>query len=215
MRLIKNIVIHCSAGYGNIDSMRRFWRDVLKWRSPGYHVVIDLEGNATQIQPYSLPSNGVKGYNSHSIHISYIGGVERNNVNKAVDSRTSFQKETIIKEIQRAQNWIRAQNQDVSKVNILGHRDFSPDQNGDGVISSWERIKECPSFDAIPEYKHLIPSEESVPGYCPKESIYYVVRSGDSLSKIAMLFGTTVKNIKTLNNLKSDLIRIDQELKIK
>ena len=50
---------------------------------------------------------------------------------------------------------------------ILGHRDFSNDKDGSGVIESWERIKECPCFDAIPEYqfynsnngkKELLPS---------------------------------------------------------
>lgn len=178
-------------------------------------MVIDLEGKATQLQPYSLPTNGVKGYNAHSIHISYIGGVERNNVNKAVDSRTSFQKEAIIREIQRAQQWIQAQEQDLSKVDIKGHRDFSPDKNGDGVISSWERIKECPSFDAIPEYKHLIPQATTEPGYCPQYDVMYEVRAGDSLSKIAMIHGTTVKELKVLNSLKSDLIKIGQILKIK
>ena len=38
---------------------------------------------------------------------------------------------------------------------ILGHRDFSPDLNHDGIIEPKEWIKACPSFDAKTEYKRL------------------------------------------------------------
>ena len=44
---------------------------------------------------------------------------------------------------------------------------------------------------------------------------HYIVKVGDSLSKIAVSNNTTVKNIKTLNNISSDLIQIGQNLKIK
>ena len=42
----------------------------------------------------------------------------------------------------------------------------------------------------------------------------YVVRSGDSLSKIAVRNGTTVKALREVNQLKSDSIRIGQKLKL-
>ena len=38
---------------------------------------------------------------------------------------------------------------------IRGHRDFSPDLNGNGTIEPNEWIKDCPSFDAREEYKNL------------------------------------------------------------
>ena len=38
---------------------------------------------------------------------------------------------------------------------ICGHRDFSPDLNGDGIIEPWEWMKACPCFDAIDEYQSL------------------------------------------------------------
>ncbi|MBS4218937.1 LysM peptidoglycan-binding domain-containing protein [Bacillus sp. FJAT-49711] len=42
----------------------------------------------------------------------------------------------------------------------------------------------------------------------------YKVVSGDTLSKIAVQYGTTVKEIKSLNGLSSDLIRVGQVLKV-
>lgn len=40
----------------------------------------------------------------------------------------------------------------------------------------------------------------------------YIVKSGDSLSRIASQFGTTVQQLQSLNNLKSDLIYAGQSL---
>jgi len=42
----------------------------------------------------------------------------------------------------------------------------------------------------------------------------YTVKSGDSLTKIASQFGTTVKAIRSANNLKTDRIVVGQKLKI-
>ena len=44
--------------------------------------------------------------------------------------------------------------------------------------------------------------------------VYYRVRRGDNLGKIASRHHTTVKNIKTWNNLRSDKIREGQRLKV-
>ncbi len=47
-----------------------------------------------------------------------------------------------------------------------------------------------------------------------KEGIIYTVKSGDSLSKIAASYGTTVSKIKSANNLTSDFLKIGDELLI-
>ena len=39
---------------------------------------------------------------------------------------------------------------------IIGHRDISPDLNKNGVIEPFERIKECPCFNAIEEYGRIL-----------------------------------------------------------
>lgn len=154
-RFIKAIVIHCSAGFGSLESVQNFWKKSLGWKAPGYHYFIDEDGTIHQLAPITDVTNGVAGHNSSIVNISYKGGVDRKNVNKAVDTRTTEQKCAIKHCINEVLDEL-SKTQDVSKIEIKGHRDFSPDKNGNGIIEAWERIKECPSFDAIPEYKHMV-----------------------------------------------------------
>src|SRR5699024_8673180 len=58
-----------------------------------------------------------------------------------------------------------------------------------------------------PDSKPTTPSK-------PTESTY-TVKSGDTLSHIALKYGTSVSALKQLNNLKSDLIYVGQTLKVK
>lgn len=44
------------------------------------------------------------------------------------------------------------------------------------------------------------------------DSIHYQVKSGDTLWKIANRFGSTIANIRQANQLKSDLIKVNQSL---
>lgn len=154
-RKINFIVIHCSAGFGDLNSVKKFWKDNLKWKTGGYHRWVDLDGIVTNVYDLDVVTNGVKGFNNHSIHISYRGGVDKNNVNKALDTRTEAQKESIIQTIKDVLEELK-KTQSISHIKILGHRDFSKDVNGNGVVDSWERIKECPSFEVGNQYQYLL-----------------------------------------------------------
>lgn len=210
-KTITHIAIHCTAGHGDLASIRKFWRS-LGWKTDGYHLYVDYDGTITQLVPFNLPSNGVKGFNEKIINITYRGGVEKSNVNKASDTRTPQQKEALVRAIKRALQWIEQNGGDISKIKIQGHRDFSPDKNGNGVIEPWERIKECPSFEAISEYKNVIPEYLKT----TKTDMEYVVRNGDTLYKIASSHNTTVDEIKKKNPSigSNNVITVGQRLKI-
>lgn len=159
MRHITSIVIHCSAGHSDLKGVQRFWHRPkseggLGWKIGGYHFWVDYDGTITKIYPLSQVTNGVRGYNLNIVNIAYRGGVRKDNVNVAEDTRTDPQKAGILDCIFQSLEELKF-TQDVSKIRIKGHRDFSPDKNGNGVIDPWERIKECPSFDAIPEYEWI------------------------------------------------------------
>lgn len=147
MRDIKRIFIHCTAGSQKqtvTDLLAEFKRK--GWRNPGYHVVITPDGKCHQLLDYEKVSNGVKNYNSTAINVAYVGGIDSNG--KSVDNRTAEQKKSLI-------DLLKILRKRYPNAQILGHRDISPDTNKNGKVDTWERIKDCPCFDAIPEYKDI------------------------------------------------------------
>lgn len=128
MRSINNIVLHCTATSQDAkpENILRYWKETLGWRTPGYHYLIEKDGAVNNLLPIEKPSNGVKGHNSDSIHISYIGGIDENGAPK--DNRTPNQ-------IQAQIDLLTKLKERFPDANICGHRDF-PGVN-----------KACPSFD--------------------------------------------------------------------
>lgn len=128
MREIKYIVLHCTAGPQNqkIDEILNYWKSKMGWNRPGYHRIIQANGTVVPLSDYALPTNGVGGYNSNSIHICYTGGVD--STGQPVDNRTSAQKASMLQLVKELK--LRH-----PKAKVCGHRDF-PGVN-----------KACPSFD--------------------------------------------------------------------
>jgi N-acetylmuramoyl-L-alanine amidase len=146
-RVIKNLFVHCTAGWQTETNEQLFEGFKSRgWNNPGYHVTVDADGTAWVLQQPNLIANGVAGNNANSLHISYKGGIDK--TMNAIDNRTSEQKATLVMVLK----WWKSQ---YPNARILGHRDISPDTNHNGKVDSWERIKQCPCFDAILEYKNI------------------------------------------------------------
>ena len=144
MRKIDYLVVHCTAGSQDqkTQDIKHYWAKVLGWKSYGYHYLINKDGTIENLTDIKHPTNGVKGYNSNSIHICYKGG------QGGKDTRTIEQKAAL----ERILKTLKVM---FPKAKIMGHRDFSPDRNKDGKIDSKDWIKLCPCFDAMVEYKNL------------------------------------------------------------
>ena len=80
MRNIKYIAVHCTATpqTTSIDSIMNFWKTNLGWKMPGYHFIIKPDGEVAKLLSVDKVSNGVRGFNSETINIAYIGGIDKN-----------------------------------------------------------------------------------------------------------------------------------------
>lgn len=150
---IDSIVIHCSATREGQDVR---CSDITKWhqergfKTCGYNYVIDLDGRIEMGRPLTMDgahcnTAGTSGtsYNKHSIGICYIGGLDKYGNPK--DTRTPAQKVALASLVYELVEQFPI-------TDILGHRDASPDLNGDGKITSNEWIKSCPCFDVRAEF---------------------------------------------------------------
>lgn len=144
MRKIERIIVHCTAGSQRQtvgELMREFRRR--GWRNPGYHYVVTADGVVHILLEEAGISNGVKGYNATAIHVAYTGGIDAGG--HPVDNRTEAQRAAL-------SGLLADLHRRYPDAVITGHRDLSPDTNGNGVVDPWERVKECPCFDASKEY---------------------------------------------------------------
>lgn len=149
MRKITDIVLHCSA---TKEGQRVTVADIDRWhrergfKKIGYHYVIYADGSIHAGRDIEEVGAHVSGHNATTIGICYVGGLDA--VGKPKDTRTPEQKAAIFYLLQQLK-------EKYPTARICGHRDFSPDRNGNGTIEPAEFIKTCPCFDAIPEYKGL------------------------------------------------------------
>lgn len=141
MREINLIVVHCSATRADRDFTENDLEVCHRHRGfngAGYHFYIRKNGDIKNTRPLEKPGAHALGYNAHSIGICYEGGLDVRY--RPADTRTEWQKHSL-------RVLIRTLLMDYPGCRVYGHRDLSPDRNGDGRISPEEWVKECPCFE--------------------------------------------------------------------
>lgn len=135
-RYIDKIVVHCSATPEGRDvsaSTIDDWHKQRGWSGIGYHFVVGLNGNIEYGRDLNKTGAHVKGHNTGSIGICYIGGLD--SVSKtAKDTRTSEQKESLL-------DLIKTLKKLHPQATVHGHNEFSS--------------KACPCYDANAEYANV------------------------------------------------------------
>lgn len=146
-RKVTDIIVHCSATAEGRDFRAKdidTWHRRRGFRKIGYHFVVDIDGSIELGRPLGEAGAHVAGHNGNSIGICYVGGLGKDSEPK--DTRTDAQKESLLFLIRSLKKRMP------TVIRVAGHRDYSPDLDGDGVIEPHEWIKSCPCFDAEKEY---------------------------------------------------------------
>ena len=142
MRTINTIIIHRSATRRGLDFTAN---DIDQWHRQrgmdgiGYHYVIRIDGTIERGRDIEKVGAHCRGHNRESVSICYIGGLD--SLGRPADTRTRAQRyamRRLIEILQRQFPEIRL---------VIGHRDVSPDLNGNGRLEPSEWIKSCPCFD--------------------------------------------------------------------
>lgn len=135
MRDITHIFIHCT---GTLPSVQP--KAIINgfrqrgWKHPGYHYLIDFDGNVHRLCGEEEVANGVRGFNQHAIHMAYIGGIDKEG--RPCDTRTPWQNKTMMVMAQML-SWR------YPDARVLGHCKVNP-------------RKACPCFDVeIPSWNEF------------------------------------------------------------
>lgn len=99
-------------------------------KSIGYHFVVYANGVVATGRHNDEVGAGVAGNNANTLHICILG----------TDAYKSAQWEALTGLVQKLKNTYKS-------AKVKGHRDCSPDKDGDGVIEKHEWLKTCPGFD--------------------------------------------------------------------
>ncbi len=140
-REINYIIIHCSATKADRDFTAKDVDTAHRYRgfsSAGYHYYIRKNGAIEKMRPLEQPGAHCYGYNRNSIGVCYEGGLDANGA--PADTRTEAQKESLCYVVGCLLDQFPGSR-------VVGHRDLSPDVNGNGRVEPIEWLKLCPCFE--------------------------------------------------------------------
>ena len=135
------IVIHCTATPPDLNVTKDLidkWHKQRGWSGIGYHFLIRRNGFIEAGRHSDDVGAHCKGHNRESISVSLAGGIDATGASK--DNFTTPQKESLC-------TLVKTLSIMYPKAEILGHRDLSPDIDGDGIIEKHEWMKDCPCFE--------------------------------------------------------------------
>ncbi len=156
MKKLEFMVIHCTAtreGQEISADLIRQWHTAKPpkghgWRKVGYTDMIHLGGELENLTPFDQDdevdgyeiTNGVRGINSISRHVVYVGGLDASGRN-AKDTRTEQQIATLT-------TYVKYMVMRHPGIKIAGHNQFA--------------AKDCPSFDVPTFLRSINIAEENI-----------------------------------------------------
>lgn len=146
------VVIHCSATRPSLDigvAEIRGWHLDRGWSDIGYHAVIRRSGRLEKGRDWWLNGAHVRGHNQGTVAICMVGGLRPDGsagewTFPYGDDQAQIFTHTQFDALAAICGLIQRSNRNVV---FKGHRDYSPDLNRDGRITSSEWLKNCPCFD--------------------------------------------------------------------
>jgi N-acetyl-anhydromuramyl-L-alanine amidase AmpD len=163
-RFIKDIIIHCSATKNLKDvkaetidkghkkrGFRRNPKELKRFNptleSIGYHYILEVDGNIATGRGLEEMGAHVFGSNEYSIGICMIGTdnfepIQWANLKLLLIQLASELSRQNISNFKSAIATFKRLN-----ISVKGHRDHSPDLDGDGIVERTEWLKICPGFD--------------------------------------------------------------------
>ncbi len=137
----------------------------------GYHYVVDVSGQVWTGRHIDEFGAHAKTHNANSVSICLVGGAERSARYTVGQWRTLATLTRLLASEQgvplRApvKQFLADGSLDAS-YGVCGHRELSPDKDGDGLIESFEWLKTCPGFSVAdwlstaltPEPEHIFPA---------------------------------------------------------
>jgi LysM repeat protein len=199
------LVVHCSAStptmdIGKVEIDR--WHRAQGWLMIGYHFVIRRDGKVETGRPELAIGSHVAGYNSNSIGICLVGGVDAKG--KSEDNYTSAQYEALALLLRELKGRY-------PKAQVQGHRDFP------------KVAKDCPCFDVRDWINETGVFEEKVaaPAVCAPTTIhntwaYHTIVAGETLWALAKKYQTKVEVITALNpTVKVNSLKVGATIRVR